>query len=294
MLIRVMLLAAAATLAHAQDTRLLAAELISAKGGYIAKKRQLEDMRLQAYVPILLRAVGKGPQWNPSHAKWRALEQRITTDWLRLNDDYARRLGRDPSYDWFDHALAGEYAKAFSPEELQALTTFHSSAAGRSLLGLERELLMFYPVQMVGALGRALGLNEPLSGDARNLFQSPESRARRDFLNLFETEAIIREEGFRVGGAYVQASYPTILQSAIAAAALRIDDLRARLTTAHQSSVIAFINSSLGRKEREFLSRATPVVLPAPEDPKFAMEQESAFYENLATLTAQWKKMAAD
>lgn len=295
--VRVMLLTALATfssLASTQEISPHATELIAGKGGYVEKKRLLEDMRLRAYVPILLRAVGKGSQWNPSHPRWRTTELRITADWLKLNDDYARSLGRDPSYAWFDNALAREYSAAFSADELAILKEFHGSSAGRALLDLERELLTFYPGEMVLALARAMGLNEPLSGQAQDLFQSPESRARRDFLALFETDVIIREEALRLGGAYVQASYPTIQQSAIAAAAPRIDELRARLTAGHRISVVTFINSELGRRERAFLGRAAPVALSAPEDPRFAMEQESAFYANLAKISAQWKTFAAE
>lgn len=277
----------------AQDNLTLARELIDLKGGYVEKKRLLEDARLQAYVPILLKAVGRGQDWKPSHANWKAVESRITSDWMQLNADYLRSLGRDPAYDWFDHALARDYAKAFTDGELRQLAVFYRSAAGRTLLDLEQKLLEFYPASMVRAFALSMVSTETLSGRESELFNSPSSRIRRDFLRLFETEAIIREESFRTGGAYAEASYPTVQQGAIAIAAVRIDALRALLPPSQRMSIEDFLASAPGRKERTFIARTTPVTLPAPEDPVMAMEKETAFYARLGELTAQWRALAA-
>ncbi|MBY0269606.1 MAG: DUF2059 domain-containing protein [Burkholderiales bacterium] len=279
--------------ACAQDNLTLARELIDLKSGYVQKKRLLEDARLQAYVPILLKAVGRGQDWKPSHPNWKAVESRITGDWMQLNADYLRSLGRDPAYGWFDTALARDYAQAFTAAELRQLAGFYRSAAGRTLLDLEQKLLEFYPASMVRAFALAMVGTETLSGRESELFNSPASRIRRDFVRLFETEAIIREESFRAGGAYAEASYPTVQQGAIAIAADRIDALRELLPPAQRTSIEEFLASAPGRKERAFLARTTPVTLPAPEDPVMAMEKEAAFYARLGELTAQWRALAA-
>lgn len=279
--------------ACAQDNLTLARELIDLKGGYVEKKRRLEDARLQAYIPILLKAVGRGQDWKPSHPNWKAVESRITGDWMQLNADYLRSLGRDPAYDWFDTALARDYAQAFTAGELRQLAGFYRSAAGRTLLDLERKLLEFYPASMVRAFALSMVGTETLSGRESELFNSPASRIRRDFVRLFETEAIIREESFRAGGAYAEASYPTVQQGAIAIAADRIDALLELLPPAQRTSIEEFLASAPGRKERVFLARTTPVTLPAPEDPVMAMEKEAAFYARLGELTAQWRALAA-
>ena len=278
---------------YAQDNLTLARELIDLKGGYVEKKRLLEDARLQAYVPILLKAVGKGQDWKPSHANWKSVESRIASDWMQLNAEYLRSLGRDPAYDWFDNALARDYAQAFTGSELRQLAGFYRSTAGRTLLDLERKLLGFYPASMVRAFALSMVSTETLSGRESELFNSPLSRIRRDFVRLFETEAIIREESFRAGGTYAEASYPTVQQGAIAIAADRIDALRELLPPAQRASIEDFLASAPGRKERVFLARTTPVTLPAPEDPVMAMEKETAFYTKLGELTAQWQALAA-
>jgi hypothetical protein len=279
--------------AWAQETTALARELVQVKGGYIAKKRLLEEMRLRAYVPLMLKAVGTGPGWNPSHPGWKLVEARITEDWFRLNAEHERRLGRDPTYDWFDETLAREYAKTFTAQQLAELISFHRTPAARSLLELEMELLTFYPASMVRALATAMIASEPLSGREQYLFKSPESRARRDFVALFESEAIMRQESVRVGGAYVEASYPTVQQGALAISADRIDALRARLAPDALQAVTAFAQGEAGRRERAFLARMVPVVLPAPEDPALAAKLEIEFFAQLENLTAQWRKLAA-
>ena len=200
---------------YAQDNLTLARELIDLKGGYVEKKRLLEDARLQAYVPILLKAVGKGQDWKPSHANWKSVESRIASDWMQLNAEYLRSLGRDPAYDWFDNALTRDYAQAFTGSELRQLAGFYRSTAGRTLLDLERKLLGFYPASMVRAFALSMVSTETLSGRESELFNSPLSRIRRDFVRLFETEAIIREESFRAGGTYAEASYPTVQQASL-------------------------------------------------------------------------------
>ncbi len=277
----------------AQDGITLARELIGLKGGYVGKKRLLEDARLQAYVPILLKAVGRGQDWKPSHPNWKSVESRIAEDWMRLNAEYQRSLGRDPAYDWFDSALARDYAQAFTEDELRQLAGFYSSAAGRTLLDLERELLDFYPASMVRAFVLSMIGTETLSGRESESFNSPQSRIRRDFVRLFESETIIREESVRAGGAYAEASYPAVQQGAIAIAADRIDALRARLQSAQRASIEDFLASATGRKERAFLARTAPVTLPAPEDPVIAREKETEFYNKLEKLTAQWRALVA-
>lgn len=279
--------------AFAQDNLALARELIALKGGYIEKKRLLEDARLQAYVPILLKAVGRGQDWKPSHPNWKSVESRITRDWMQLNAEYLRSLGRDPAYDWIDRALARDYAQAFSENELQQLAGFYRSAAGRTLLDLERRLLAFYPASMVRAFVQSMIATEPLSDRESELFKSPDSRIRRDFVRLFESEAIIREESVRAGGAYAEANYPAVQQGAIAIAADRIDALRSLLQSAQRIAIEEFIASAPGRKERAFLARTAPVTLPAPEDPMLARDMETRFYKKLEDLTAEWRALAA-
>lgn len=278
---------------QAQRPADLARELVQLKGGYIAKKRLLEEMRLRAYVPLMLKAVGKGPEWNPAHPRWLSVESRIVKDWFALNAEYARSLGRDPDYHWFDAALTREYARAFDAGELEELIAFYRTPAGRLVLELELELLAFYPESMVKAFALAMVSNETLSGRQQELFKSPESRNRRDFVVLFETEAIIRQESVRVGGSYVEASYPTVQQSALAIAAERVDALRARLTTETHAALKVFLSGATGRKERAFLAAMVPVAVPAPEDPVVAMAQETVFFKKLEAMTAQWRSLAA-
>ena len=270
---------------------MLARELVQAKGGYVAKKRLLEEMRLRAYVPLMLKAVGRGMEWNPAHPRWQPVEVRIVKDWFALNAEHARSLGRDPSYDWFDDVLAREYARAFDPDELRELIAFYRTPAGKLLLELELELLAFYPASMVSALALAMVATETLSGRQQDLFKSPESRVRREFVTLFEIEVIIKQESVRVGGSYVEASYPTVQQGALAIAADRIDALRGRLPADVHGQ--AFLAGATGRKERVFLASVVPLALPAPEDPVLAARQETEFFKKLEAMTAEWRRLAA-
>jgi len=278
--------------ASAQDRTTAARELIRIKGGYIEKKRLLEKARVMAYVPILLKSVGRGQQWNPAHPRWTAVEQRLVTDWTHINREYQIAQGIDPSYEWFDAALARDYAAAFTGDELQRLADFHRSAPGKLLLELEHELLTFYPDSLVAELGRAMIGSETLSGRSGELFKTPASRERREFITLFETEAIIREESFRAGGAYAEASYPTVQHAALEASAQHVDRLRSQ-AAAHLPLLKEFVQSELGRKERRFLASTAPVTLPAKEDPARLMAAESAFYKNLETVSAQWRSLAS-
>lgn len=279
------------TCAQAEEATTLARELVHIKGGYIAKKRLLEEMRLRAYIPLMLKAVGKGPQWNPSHPRWRTVEKRITEDWFALNAAYARSLGRDPSYDWVDDALTRDYARALSVAELRELIAFYRAPPGKLLLKLELELLAFYPASMVRALALAMVSSETLSGREQELFKSPESRQRREFISLFEIETIIRQESVRAGGAYAEASYATVQQGALAIAADRIDDLRADMPAEVRAAVAAFLSDQTARKERAFLASVFPLVLPAPEDPVLAVSQETEFFKNLEIKTAEWRRL---
>ena len=125
-----------AALATALDTVSLARELVSIKSGYVEKKKQLEELRIRAYQPILLKAVGKGPAWKPGHPNWAETEQRINTEWRKHYLDHHTRIGRDTSYGWMDEALARDYARAFNADELGALSVFYRSPAGSTLLAL--------------------------------------------------------------------------------------------------------------------------------------------------------------
>ncbi len=279
--------------ARAQDVGALARELVTIKGGYVEKKRHLEEVRIRAYIPILLKAVGKGPAWKPGHPNWAATEKHIAEEWRKLYIDYLTRMGRDTSYAWMDDALTREYARLFNAEELGALIKFYRSAAGSALIVLEKEFLGFYPNEMLRSLARVMIGHETLSGREQELFRSPESRERRDFVAVFETEKIIREESVRIGGPYVDASYPAVQQGAIATSADNIDALRRKFDTATLSELHAFLKSAAGRKERTFLGAAVPTVTPTEEDPAHAMKEETAFYKGLEVLSARWKELAA-
>ena len=282
-----------ASLAHAQDTASDARELVTIKGGYADKKKHLEELRIRAYVPILLKAVGKGPAWKPGHPNWAETERRIADEWRKLYLDYLTRMGRDTGYGWMDDALAREYARLFSAEELGALRAFYRSAAGSALLAREKEFLGFYPGEMVRSLARVMIGNDALSEREQALFRSSENRERRDFVAAFETEKIIQEETVRIGGPYVAANYPAVQQGALATAADNIDALRRKLDAATLTEVLAFLKSDAGRKERVFLGAALPTVTPAQEDPARTIEEETAFYKGLEQLSAQWRELAA-
>ena len=165
------------TFAHAQDTLALAQALVTAKGGYTDKKRDLEELRIRAYIPILLKAVGKGAAWKPGHPNWEETERRIATEWRKLYADYLARMGRDASFIWIDEALAREYARLFSVEELEALLNFYRSSAGIALLALEKAFLDFYPAALVRALARVMIGQDTLSDRERAALRAPANRS---------------------------------------------------------------------------------------------------------------------
>ena len=280
------------TVAHAQETTTLARELVTIKGGYADKKLLLEELRIRAYIPILLKAVGKGAAWKPGHPNWADTERRIAAEWRKLYVDYLTRMGRDTSYAWMDDALAREYARLFSAEELDALLGFYRSAAGSVLLTMEKAFLEFYPGEMVRSLARVMIGNDTLSEREQALFRAPESRERRDFLALFESEKIIQDETVRIGGAFVAENSAAVQQGALATAADPIDLLRRTLDAATLSEVQTFLKSDTARKEREFLGTVVPTVTPAQDDPAQAKQEEAAFYKGLAELSVQWRAAA--
>jgi hypothetical protein len=282
-----------AAVAQAQDAATLARELVTVKGGYADKKKYLEEVRIRTYIPILLKAVGKGPAWKPGHPNWAETERRITGEWRKHYLDYLTRMGRDTGYGWMDDALVREYAKVFNAGEIGALLEFYRSPAGSSLLALEKAFLQFYPGEMVRSLTRVMLGYEVLSGREQELFRAPESRARRDFVELFETEHIIHGETLRIGSSYVDANRPTVQQGALATAAGHIDVLRRQLDAVMLAELHAFLKSDIGRKERAFVGAAVPAVTPADEDPVRTKEEEAAFYEGLQLLSAQWRELAA-
>ena len=285
-----------ATVAQAQDTATLARELVTIKGGYADKKKYLEEVRIRTYIPILLKAVGKGPAWKPGHPNWAETERRIAEEWRKHYLDYLTRMGRighDSGYGWIDDALAREYARIFSTEELGTLLNFYRSPAGASLLAMEKAFLAFYPGEMMRSLTRVMIGYETLSSREQELFRSPESRARRDFVELFETEQIIHGETLRIGSPYVDANRPTVQQGALATAAGHIDALRRQLNAIMLAELQAFLKSDLGRMERVLVGAALPTVTPADEDPVRAKEEEAAFYKGLQLLSAQWRELAA-
>ncbi len=282
-----------AAFAHAQDVPVLARELVAIKGGYAGKKKHLEELRIRAYIPILLKAVGKGPAWKPGHPNWKDTERRIAEDWRRHYLDYLARMERDADFSWMDGALAQEYARIFNAEELGALLEFYRSAAGGKLLALEKTFLEFYPDDMVRSLARVMLGTETLSAREQELLRSPESRERREFVALFESESILHAETLRIGSRYVDAQRLLIQQGALATAADNIDALRRTLDTATLTELQAFLKSETGRKERIFISAALPAATPAPDDAERARLEEAAFYKGLEQLSAQWRQLAA-
>lgn len=281
------------TLAAAQDAAALARELVTIKGGYVEKKRHLEDVRIRAYIPILLKAVGKGQAWKPGHPNWVETERRIAEEWRTLYVEYLTRLGRDVSYHWMDEVLAREYTRAFSDQELAALLKFYRSPAGETLISLEREFLGFFPHEMLRSLGRVMLGNDTFTSREQESLRSPEARLRRDFVMLFESEKIIYEESVRIGGSFVDATYPLVRQGAIATSAESIDALRRKLDAMLFTDLQEFLKSEAGRKERAFLSAIVPNATPLPEDPVQAMKEEAVFYKDLEMLSARWRELAA-
>ena len=278
---------------HAQDTLPLAQALVIAKGGYTDKKRDLEELRIRAYIPILLKAVGKGAAWKPGHPHWAETERRIASEWRTLYADHMARIGRDANFVWIDEALAREYARLFSAEELEVLLNFYRSSAGIALVALEKAFLDFYPEAMVRALARVMIGHDTLSDRERAAFHAPANRERREFVRLFESETLLYEESLRIGGAFVAANDAAIQQGALATAADNIDALRQAIAAATLAEVRGFLQSSAARKEREFLAVALLTVTPAHEDAAQVKREESAFYKGLAQLSAQWRELAA-
>jgi hypothetical protein len=151
--------------------------------------------------------------------------------------------------------------------------------AGSALLALEKEFLGFYPGEMLRSLARVMLGHETLSEREQELLRSPENRERRDFVAMFETEKIIREETLRIGGPYVVAGYSVVQQGALATAADKIEALRRKLDAATLAELQAFLQSDASRKERAFLGPAMLTVTPAQEDPAHTMKEEAAFYK---------------
>lgn len=282
-----------APFAHAEDAAALARELVTLKGGYADKKKHFDELRIRAYIPILLKATGKGPAWKPGHANWHDTEQRIAGDWRKHYLDYLARLGRDTNYLWMDDALTREYARQFTTEELGALLAFYRSAPGGTLLALEKEFLGFYPDALVRSLARVMFGNETLSAQEQEWLRAPQSRERRAFVALFEMEAVLIDECARIGDQYVEGSFPAVPQGVLATAAGPIDTLRRKLDAGALAALRAFLQSAIGRKERAFIGAALPAVTPTEEDPARAKEEEAAFYKGLRQLSAQWRELAA-
>jgi len=293
LILAILLAVCSIPIARAQDAAALARELVTVKGGYAAKKKQLEELRIRAYIPILLKAVGKGPAWKPGHPHWPDTEQRIAEEWRKHYADHLARIGRDTGYGWMDDALAQEYAKVFNAEELAALLALYRSAAGTTLLALEKEFLALYPGEMARSLARVMLGTETLSAREREIMRMPENRERREFVELFESEGVMHAETLRIGSRYVDATRPFVQQVALAAAADRIDALRRRLDPATLSELQSFFTSELGRKERLLVGAAVPSAVPLNEDPALAKQEESAFYKGLAQLSTQWRELAA-
>ena len=279
--------------AYAQDTMPMAQALVALKGGYADKKRDLEELRIRAYIPILLKAVGKGTAWKPGHPNWAETERRIASQWRTLYADYMARIGRDANFVWIDEALAREYARLFSAGELEALLNFYRSSAGIALVALEKAFLDFYPEAMVRALARVMIGHDTLSDRERAAFRAPANRERREFVRLFESETLLHEESLRIGGAFVAENDTSIQQGALATAADNIDALRLAIAVATLAEVRGFLQSDAARKEREFLAVALLTVTPAHEDAAQVKREESAFYKRLAELSAQWRELAA-
>jgi hypothetical protein len=278
---------------QAQDAATLARDLTILKGGYADKKKHLEELRIRAYIPILLKAVGKGPTWKPGHPNWADTERRISDEWRSHYLGYLARMGRDTNFGWMDEALAREYARVFNIDELAVLVNFYRSSAGSALLALEKEFLAFYPDEMLRSMTRSLLGSEMLSARERELFRSPQTRERREFVALFESEPIIHGESLRIGGPYVDANRPILQQGALATAADHIDALRRKLDATALAGIQTFLNSETGRKERVFLGAAIPSVTPAQEDPTHAANEEAVFYKKLQQLSTQWRELAA-
>lgn len=288
----------AQTPAQAQDTAALtlARELITLKGGYVDKKKLLEELRIRAYVPILLKAAGRGPAWRPGHANWAVTEERIAGEWRKHYLDYLarmRRIEHDGSYPWMDVVLEREYARVFTAGELAVLLNFYRAPAGAALLALEKEFAGFYLNDIVRALARIMTGVDALSEREQASFRSPENRERRDFAAMFEIENILVDECARIGDKYVGNAFPMVHLGALATAADHIDALRRKIDAATLAGVQAFLKSDLGRKERVFIGAAVPSVTPSEDHPMRVKEEDAAFYKGLQQLSAEWRELAA-
>lgn len=287
------LLAFCSAAAQAQDNTVLARELVNIKNGYAEKKREFEELRIRAYIPILLKAVGKGPAWKPGHPMWAETERRIAGEWRKLYAGYLARVGRGADYSWMNQALAREYARAFTADELAALLKFYRSPAGAGLIAAEREFLGFYRDELLRSLARVMFGHETLPEREQQFMHSRENRERRDFITLFEIENILHEEALRIGSAYVRSNSFLVQLGAITTGASAIDALRRKLDSAALAELNAFVKSELGRKERAFITAAVPTSGSAPEDPAQTAREEAAFYKELAQLSARWRELAS-
>ena len=278
----------------AQDTLPLAQELITVKGGYADKKKDLEELRVRAYIPILLKAVGKGAAWKPGHPNWEATEKRINVEWRKLYADYMAGMGRDAGFAWMDEALAREYVRLFSDEELNTLLNFYKSPPGTALIALEKRFLVFYPAELVQSLSRVMIGYDALSAREQAAFRSPQNRERREFVVMFESEMLLSEESLRIGGTFIAENSNAVQQGALATAADEVDALRGKVDAATLTAMQTFLKTETARKERDFLLVAVPTATPAQEDPAQAKQEETAFYKALAALSAQWRAVAAN
>ncbi len=279
--------------AQVQDTLPLAQELVALKGGYIDKKRDVEELRIRAYIPFLLKAVGKGPAWKPGHPNWESTRQRIATEWRQLYADHMARMRRDVSFVWIDDALAREYARLFSAHEIHTLLHFYRSAPGAQLLALEKAFIDIYPAELVRSLTRVMLGGDVLSATENAALRSPENHQRRDFVLLFESEKLLHDESLRIGGAFIAPHAAEVRHGALATGASPLDALRQKFeATTTQPAILAFLKTELSLKEREFLAQAVLTVTPTQEDPVAAKQEAAAFYQRLAIRAAQWRALA--
>lgn len=279
--------------ARAQDTNSLARDLVTLKGGYAEKKRLLEELRIRAYVPILLKAVGKGSAWRPGHPNWADTEQRIAGEWRKLYASYLARVGRDTNYQWMDAALTSAYAQVFSAGDLEALLRFYRSDAGTALIALEKPLLEPYMQELVRSLTRVLLGADLLTEREQAALRSPDNRLRRDFVEVFEAENVYHDEILRIGSRYIEGQQALLQQGALATTAATIDSLRGKLDATAVQEILAFVKSPLARRERAFLLTTLPAAIPVAEDPAQTAAEEAAFYKELAQRSAEWQKFAA-
>ena len=127
-----------ASFTHAQDAATLARELVTVKGGYVEKKRHFEEIRIRAYVPILLKAVGTGPAWKPGHPNWADTEQRIAEEWRKYYLEYLAHMGRDTSYSWVDGVLARDPSPCYYVYRVTAVQHRRTRRAAQFLSFISR------------------------------------------------------------------------------------------------------------------------------------------------------------